>query len=327
MEISGKKNWLSEARDRGGAYLAPRQRADGSFGSSIWDYYKTLTALQVCGLTKEANALCSWIRANALTPQGDFGPRDEADEPRAYIYINSWIILGAHRLGRFDVSQRAIDFLIGFRDPESGGFYSHPTQRDADTKQDLIYTGFAGLAALYTGRIDVARGVGRWLNTLRELQPEFPKKLYTICSRAHGLYTTVDPSEELRYVVLSDAKRDQFFFQPGVAAGFLARLYEATGETQWLDLAQEYMRFVEAADDYLFHLVRAGKVGWAAAVLYTITSDRKYKEIARRIGSNLIACQAETGYWTVLQGSEPSDEVTAEMVVWLDEIDQGIGNG
>jgi DNA-directed RNA polymerase specialized sigma subunit len=128
-------------------------------------------------------------------------------------------------------------------------------------------------------------------------------------------------------LVSSDAKRDQFFFQPGAAAGFLARLYQATGETQWLDLAQEYMRFVEGADDYLFRLLRAGKVGWAAAVLYKLTGDPKYKEIAGRIGSNLIACQAESGYWTVLQGDQPSNEVTAEMVIWLDEIDQAIGNG
>src|SRR5258706_7432458 len=128
MEISGKKNWISEARDRGGAHLAPTQRPDGSFGLSLWDYYKTLTAFQVCGLTKEANALCSWIRAHALTPQGDFGPRDEWDEPRAYAYINSWIILGAHRLGRFDISQKAMNFLVRVLDPESGGVYSHSTQ-------------------------------------------------------------------------------------------------------------------------------------------------------------------------------------------------------
>jgi len=327
MEISGKNNWLSEARDRGGAHLAPTQRPDGSFGLSLWDYYKTLTAFQVCGLTKEANALCSWIRAHALTPQGDFAPRDEWDEPRAYAYINSWIILGAHRLGRFDISQKAMDFLVGFWDPESGGFYSHPTQRDGDTKQDVIYTGFAGHAALATGRIGIARGVGRWMRTIIELQPDFPNKLYTVYSRANGLHTTIDPAEELRYVVLSDARRDQFFFQPGAAAGFLARLFQATGETEWLDLAKEYMRFVEGADDYLFRLLRAGKVGAAAAVLFTVTGDPKYKEIAGRIGCNLIACQAKSGYWTVLEDNQPSDEVTAEMVIWLDEIDQSIGNG
>jgi rhamnogalacturonyl hydrolase YesR len=127
--------------------------------------------------------------------------------------------------------------------------------------------------------------------------------------------------------VLSNVRRDQFFFQPGVAAGFLARLFQATGEAEWLDLAKRYMRFVEGADDYLFRLLRAGKVGWAAAVLYTITGDFKYKEIAARIGRNLIACQAKRGYWTVLQGDQPSDEITAEMVVWLDAIAQNIGNG
>ena len=31
------------------------------------------------------------------------------------------------------------------------------------------------------------------------------------------------------------------------------------------------MRLAEGASDYLFHLLRAGKTDWAAAMLYTIT--------------------------------------------------------
>jgi hypothetical protein len=326
MKFFARKNRFRAARDKGGAYLLPTQRPDGSFGTGLYDYYKTLMAFQVCGFNHEANALCSWIRARAMTPEGDFGPRDHDNQQYNYTYANSWIVLGAHRLGQFDISQKAMEFLMGFWNPQSGGFYSSPTERDADTKQDVIYTGFCGLAALSTGRIDVARAVGRWMKTIMELQPDFPQKLYTVYSKANGLHTTIDTEQELRYVVLSNARRDQFFFQPGVAAGFLARLFQATGEREWLDLAKEYMRFVEGADDYLFRLVRAGKVGWAASVLYTLTGEPKYKEIAVRIGNNLIDCQARGGSWTAPQGNQPSDEVTAEMTIWLDEIDQAVGN-
>ena len=326
MKLFRKRNQLREARNKGGAYLSPKQRPDGSFGAGLYDYYKTLTAFQVCGLNNEASALCGWIRAHAMTPQGDFGPRPDEDQQYNYTYANSWIIIGAHRLGQFDISQKGMDFLMDFWDPQSGGFFSSPTQRDADTKQDVIYSGFCGLAALYTGRIEAARGVGRWMRTVMEMQPEFPEKLYTVYSRAIGLHTTIDAEQELRYVVLSDARRDQFFFQPGVAAGFLARLFQATREEEWLNLAKEYMRFVEGANDYLFRLVRAGKVGWAASVLYALTGESKYKEMAVRIGRNLIASQHRTGYWSAPQGSGPSDEVTAEMIIWLDEIDQAVGD-
>jgi hypothetical protein len=208
-----------------------------------------------------------------MTPAGDFGLRLPDIKQYGYTYANSWIIIGAHRLGQFDVSQKGMDFLMDFWDPQSGGFYSSPTQRDADTKQDVIYTGFCGLAALYAGRVEIARAVGRWMRTVLDIQPEFPQKLYTVYSRAEGLHIIPDPAEEKRYVVSQDAKRDQFFFQPGVAAGFLARLFQATGETEWLLLAKEYMRFVDGANDYLFGLVRAGKVGWAASVLHTLERE------------------------------------------------------
>ena len=147
----------------------------------------------------------------------------------------------------------------------------------------------AGQAALYTGRLDVARGVGRWMQTLMAAQPNYPQQLYSVYSRAEGLHTNPNPDDEIRYVMSRDAERDQFFFHPGIAGGFLARLYQATGEGEWLELAKEYMRFAEGASDYLFRLLRAGKVGWAAAVLYTLTGERKYREMAVQVGDNLIA--------------------------------------
>ena len=157
-----------------------------------------------------------------------------------------------------------------------------------------------------------------------EMQPDFPQKLYTVYSRAEGLHTKIDPEQELRYVVCSHAQRDQFFFQPGVAAGFLARLFQATGELKWLELAKQYMRFGEDASEYLFCLVRAGKVGWAAAILYTLTGENKYKDMAVRIAKNLIRSQHRTGSWSAVQRSGPDDEVTAEMTIWLDEIHQAV---
>src|SRR5437016_6313498 len=124
MKLFKKRNRLREARNKGGAYLSQKQRRDGSFGADLYDYYKTLTAFQVCGLNNEANALCCWIRAHAMTPQGDFGSRPRDNQQFHYIYANSWIIIGAHRLGQFDVSQKGMSFLMDFWDPLSGGFYS-----------------------------------------------------------------------------------------------------------------------------------------------------------------------------------------------------------
>jgi hypothetical protein len=67
--------------------------------------------------------------------------------------------------------------------------------------------------------IDVARGVSRGM--------QVPMRLHT----------SPDPDDEYRYVLNSDATREALFYHPGTASGFLARLYQATGEEEWLDLA------------------------------------------------------------------------------------------
>ena len=87
------------------------------------------------------------------------------------------------------------------------------------------------------------------------------------------------------------------------------------------------MRFAEGASDYLFRILRAGKVGWAASVLYTLTGRSKYRDMAVRVGDNLIALQSPEGNWSdALQITEPpSPTLTAEMVIWLDEIHQAVG--
>jgi hypothetical protein len=320
-----KKSDFRTARDKGCQYLLTKQHSDGSFGNpqrGVKAYFKVLMAFHACGYNREAHQLCQWIRSCGMTPDGDFSPRPQGQREYDYIYPNSWIVIGAHQLGAFDISQRGMDFLMGFRDSQSGGFYSSPTEREASTKQDLIYVGFAGLAALYMGRIEIARGVGSWMNNLLTAQPEFPQALYTVYSREQGLCTQYDPKEASRHFLSCTASTgDQFFFQVGVAGGFLAELYLATGEKEWLELAKQFMQCALVANDHLFSTVRAGKVGWAASILHSLTGERQYKDMAIRVGNFLVSCQAKQGYWASGPGKAGSNDITAEMVLWLDAID------
>ncbi len=320
------KDRFRTARDRGCAYLLEQLRPDGGFGPEergLADYYKVVSALGACGETHRAHRLCQWIRQRGMTLQGDFGPRLPETLEYAYAYYNTWIVLGAHRLGQYDLSQRGMDFLMGFHDAGSGGFYSSATERTAETLQDIWVVSGCGQAALVTGRMDVARGVGAWMREVMKSQTNYPKQLYGVFSRAGGLHTMPDSADDIRYVLDQDATRDQFFFNPGIAGGFLCRLYQATGETEWLDLAVDYMRFAEGAGDYLFGLLRAGKVGWAAAVLYTLTGEAKYGEMAVRVGDMLIETQSEDGSWASTEKYQ--NDFTAEMVIWLDEIYRAVG--
>jgi len=312
-------------RDRGCEYLLKQQRGDGGFGPperGLADYYKVPLAYLVCGASAEANRLFNWIRNQGITSDGDFGPRLPETLGYYYIYYNTWITIGAQRQGHFDIAQRGMDFISTFWDSESGGFYSNPTERGASVLQDLWVTSGAGQAALYSGRMDIAIGAGQWMKRLMDLQPNYPQQLFSVYSRAGGLHTTFESSDEVRYLLNANATRDEYFFHPGIAAGFLANLYKATGRSDWLSLAREYMQIAEIASDFLYRTLRAGKVGWAAALLFTLTGESRFKDMAIRVGSNILDCQRPNGAW--IPSGMSSNDATAEMVVWLDEIHQAV---
>jgi hypothetical protein len=146
--------------------------------------------------------------------------------------------------------------------------------------------------------------------------------MFTVYSRARGLHTSYPPDEEVRYVLHPDRERDEYFFNPGIAAGFLASLSCATGERRWLSLAEQYLQAVDLASEAQWRSLRAGKVGWAAAQLYRLTRLGRYRDIAERVAARLIAQQAEDGAWKPKFMSW--NDATAEMVVWLDEIAQAL---
>ena len=135
--------------------------------------------------------------------------------------------------------------------------------------------------------------------------------------------TDPDPADEIRYVCNMDAERDQFFFNPGISAGFLCRLFQATGEEEWLDLAKEFMRAAEIASDYLLGLLRAGKVAWAASNLWTLTGEDRYRKLAIRVGDMIVESQNEEGGWDGL--ADMVNDASAEMTYWLDQLYQHVG--
>ena len=320
-----KSEQFKQGREKGTEYLLRQLSSNGQFGNpeaGVTDYYKVPSAFQVSGRTQSANLLIDWIRKNGFKPDGDFGPRPGDNDLYYYSYFNSWVIIGAQRLGQSDLSQKGMEYIRQFWDFKSGGFYSSVIDVSPETKQDLWVTSGCGQAALYTGHMDIAIGVGTWMKRLMELQPDYPRKLYTVYSRSKGLYTEIDKSDPIRYVLINATEGDQYFFHPGIAAGFLAKLYQATLDQQWLDLSIQYMKFAETASDHLLNLLRAGKVAWAASVLYTLTSKEIYKNLAEKIGSNILAQQSTDGGWHSVEAPMLRNDATAEMVVWLDEIYQ-----
>ena len=246
-------NQFKESRDLGATWLESQIKDTGAIGDDVTDYYKVPAALQISGKTQSANKIIDWIRNHGQNENGDFGPRPTNERKSYwYTYYNSWVILGSQRLGQFDVAQKGFKFISKFWDKKSGGFFSDVEKKNDTIYQDLWVVAGNGIAAIYTGKLEIANAVGKWMLNLMNSQPNYPEKLYSVFSNSKGLITEFKEGDT-RFVMSANAKRDQFFFHPGIAAGFLCRLFQQTGEKEWLELAKKYMLIAEKSSDFLWH--------------------------------------------------------------------------
>ena len=102
------------------------------------------------------------------------------------------------------------------------------------------------MAALLTGRFDVADGAFHWFRALWDAQPELPRKLY-LAWDDNGLVTEFSSDVAFGRVIDFQAPR-QSFFNPGIAAAFLGRYAMATGTSQAADIAREMIRLSEGGN-------------------------------------------------------------------------------
>ncbi|HLB24517.1 MAG TPA: hypothetical protein VJP07_10515 [Dehalococcoidia bacterium] len=319
---------LEESRERGVEYLMAQQRADGAIGNpekeGLGPYYKTLWALTCAGRVAEANRLASWITQDLLTDEGDFaGPLRGSLFDRSYAYPNAWLIIGAHKLGRYDISRRGMEFLLLLHH-ETGGFRVERDNEDA--VQDVLNTAQGGNACLTTGHVTEAKGVGRFLRTVYEAQPDPAHELFFVYKPGQGLRTSFPDERQKMHSIRHDTPR-QAYFNMGIAAAFLARLALTTGDASWSVLGRDYLQLAFNALDEMYETAQVGKVGWGAALVYQTTGDEKMRQLATRVGEAMAAQQTDTGGWDNTGGyvnDAIRTEVTAEFVVLLDEMIAGL---
>jgi hypothetical protein len=320
---------IMAARRKGLEWLLAHLNPDGSIGpyeKGIACYYRAPWTFAVTGRGREASRLLEWIRINMFSPEGDFaGAYTREDYDSFYVYPNANIIYGAQMLRQFDISYRGMEFLLGFQDGESGGFFTRREEIGPSGREDVWYSSQAGLTCLLTGRLREARKTGVFLRKVYDMQPDIENRLYNVYSPEIGLVTEFAEDEAKAHVVEASEPM-QYFFQPGIAAAFLSRLYMATDEMGYLDLARKYMAFA-AGCQHLFSAPQVCKVGWGAALLYQITKDADYFDLAMKVADYFIEEQHPEGYWLNIAPYRALPnilEITEEFVVHLDTIQNAL---
>jgi len=301
---------FADGARRGIAWIETQQRPDGSFcdpDDSVGSYYKVPYALALAGHQRQALQLLAWVSDHHMTADGDFrAPQRKARESAHDswpVYANAWLIQGAHRVGRWDISQTGAAFLLAYQN-RAGGFPAV----DGDSRYlEPVCTSWGGLALLATGHTAAACAAGDLLVRLAAAQPS-PDKFYYRMAPSGDLVVSAPAGQALSYFV--DATRPkQIYFNPGIALIYLSHLYRATKREAYLHAANDIFAFAERCADDVYHFPPSGKLGMGCALLYGLTGNPSARSAAEAVGDYLLDTQQPEGFWRL-----PDEKVYAAII-------------
>jgi len=320
------------------AFLESRQTSEGTMlvekdevSYDVSCYYKSLWAFASAGKLSRANAIADVVKKNFQRRNGDFVGAGER-VGRMNTYANLWIVIGAQKIGRFDVSLPGISYIIKYQDPRTGGFCHKKPYPAGVNLQDSVSAAANGLACLFTGRVKEAKRAGDFLVKLLKLQPELTKRFYPAMNGRGGLITDFEARDAIWRVVETDQK-EQMYSLVGLPMALLSRLYLATGMKTYLDAAKGYFQFTRRCTDYAYSYPNSGKTGFGVAILARITGSMEARESAMRQLDYFRRTQAPEGSWKSFPGLKfygngavesisGQIDITGEFTTWTNEMIQ-----
>jgi len=310
-----------EAAAKGAHWLLQHLQADGSFRGSpnLSAYYKAPCALAWSGHRDEAHRTLSFVKLRFARPNGDLDGSGVAWLDQFRIYPHAWLACAALELGDAEFSAALTGFLEQAWNSESGGFRGRQ-----DGTEEIMTTAMAGIACLRAGRMEVARGVKNWLNSVWAAQPDIQLGLY------HGYKPGIGilPGDRSVFYLVDATQLKQWYFQYGISAAFLADYSGRTGDAVSLELARRYLHASRWCREDVYRTPQSGKIGWGAAWTWEQTRNDDDLKLVEAVVEGLTALQCGDGSWNsagVYEASpESADEsrmdVTAEFVALLSQM-------
>jgi hypothetical protein len=308
--------------------LTAQDGAIGPVGSQGIYYYRVAWAFALMGELTAATRNMDWIRRHMFTAEGAFEgeatPQGEFSE-RYGSYPLACMLVGAPLTQHLELVYPGVKRLLQWQDPQTGGIYHKWDERTDAGEQEIFPTAQAGMTFLLAGKLEPALKAGGWFQRLRQLQPDWEHKLYACYSREKGLITDVPADRAPLYITVKDEPW-QHHFNGGISAAFLGKLYLATGDPQWLDLARDYEAFSMTSGECMWQSMQTCKSGWGAGVLYRATREPQYRDWLVRMGDWFAANQYADGHWENTKHWSPNPtladgvEVTAEFVMHVAHI-------
>jgi hypothetical protein len=321
--------WLVEHQNPDGSWIGLRDPKTDAFYKGSW-------ALLMTGQPAAAQRSLNYAQRHFLTADGDFLPRGHIWHYEVhYLYANAYFIIGSMAAGRYEIGMPAVQFMLTQQDAEHGGFYTRRTAAGNRNLTDTMSAGAAGVACLAAGQLDAARRVADYLAHIAELQPAPQERFFTTIEADGQLGTGVQDEEEAWWRIIETQTEDQCWYAVGLPFAFLVQMAEAAGPagSRYRELAQWYF-------DFQLRCVNpwdggsSGKAGWGCAMLYRITGETRYRDIAFHIANMIASKQNADGSWgtsTEGYGTGEQSELNngeldgiAESTLWLALISSNI---
>jgi hypothetical protein len=309
--------WLVRHQNQDGSWTGLKEQGVGAFCKPSW-------ALSEVGQYAAAHRTLDYVYHHFLAAEGDFllgNPNASLPMIGRFPYANSYFVVGSLRAGRYEIGVPALSFLLAQQDPNYGGFRSSPGRYGTKNISDTMSSSSVGIACLAGGKIEEARRVADYLARIVRLQPSPDERFFTASDEKGHLYTDIRNDEDAFLLIIDSEKADQCWFAAGLPMAFLVLLESATNEATYRELAQWYFAFqkrcINPWDGY-----SSGKAGWGCAMLYRMTGESRYRDVALHVATSIMNRQRTDGSWLSGIGSkgelvDADFDLTGEFTLWL----------
>ena len=333
-EIVALEQQCVERARRGVDWLLEQQGPDGGWkalpNAPMDAFYKASWAFGLMGEAAAGERSLDYVKQHFLQPDGDFQPRsNQWFVDVHYQYLHGWCIIGAQKLGRYDISTPATRFLLTQQDPQHGGFYGQRSFAGERRRSDTMSSGIAGIACLATGQWEAAEKLAGCFERMIDMQPAPDERFYATLEADGSLGTELAEGE--RWRVVEATQPNQVWYTLGLPFNFAILMHQATGDARYARLAQWFFDFQSCCVNP-WDGGSSGKAGWGCSMLYHQTGEERYREIALRVAQNQMNCQGADGSfrWGTPAGYGATDadgkthtwgngdfDIGAEFTVWL----------
>lgn len=297
---------------------------EGSLGENCQDvlaYYKVPYLFSLSGLQEPAHRVLNFMSSNFFqvekSGQAHVGAQNVLkglkDEG---IHALAWIIIGAHRLGRFDLSYPLSQDLRGYYDPSQGAFTNCAPCGQAEAVLDVLSSALLGWMYLFLGDLNKAKRAGNFLQRALSLQTSLPTPFYLRMDDKGRFISNFDPQQAAHFVIQSHHQSPFVYKHLSLMVGVLVNIFWVTQEESYLRSAKAYQEVAQTVPENGM----CGQLAWGPAVLAKVTQEQRFIDQCTQIMDAVLAQQEQDGRWGDPQGHTQTFERTTENAIWCQEV-------